>query len=124
LKNIFYEDLERIFDSLPNNCIKMVAGDFNAQVSKENFLRPTIGQESWHLHSNDNGLRLVSFAESKNLTISSTYFPRKNIHKHTWTAPDGKTKSQIDHTIIDKRHRTCIKNVKIIEVLMGTQTIS
>ncbi|XP_025192756.1 uncharacterized protein LOC112592826 [Melanaphis sacchari] len=31
---------------------------------------------------------------------------------HTWTAPDGKTKSQIDHIIIDKRHRTSIKNVR------------
>ncbi|KAL4126161.1 hypothetical protein QTP88_010387 [Uroleucon formosanum] len=112
VKNIFYEDLERLFDSLPNNCIKIIAGDLNAQVGKEQFLRPTIGQESWHSVSNDNGLRLVGFAESKNLIISSTYFPRKNIHKHTWTAPDGKTKSQIDHIIIDKRHRTSIKNVR------------
>jgi len=112
VKNIFYEDLERLFDSLPNNCIKIIAGDLNAQVGKEQFLRPTIGQESWHPVSNDNGLRLVGFAESKNLIISSTYFPRKNIHKHTWTAPDGKTKSQIDHIIIDKRHRTSIKNFR------------
>jgi hypothetical protein len=56
MKNIFYEDLERLFDFLPNNCIKMVSGDFNAQVGKDNFLRSTIGQESWHLQSNDNGL--------------------------------------------------------------------
>jgi hypothetical protein len=112
VKNIFYEDLERLFDSLPNNCIKIIAGDLNAQVDKEQFLRPTIDQESWHSVSNDNGLRLVGSTELKNLIISSTFFSRKNIHKHTWTAPDGKTKNQIDHIIIDKRHQTSIKNVR------------
>jgi len=55
VKNIFYEDLERLFDSLPNNCIKIIADDLNAQVGKEQFLRPTIGQESWHPVSNDMG---------------------------------------------------------------------
>lgn len=49
---------------------------------------------------------------AKNIIISSTYFPRKNIHKQTWTSPNGKTKSQIDHIVIDKRYQTCIKNVR------------
>jgi exonuclease III len=45
VKNIFHEDLERLFDFLPNNCIKIIAGDLNAQVGKEQFLRLTIGQK-------------------------------------------------------------------------------
>jgi hypothetical protein len=112
VKNIFYEHLERLFDSLPNNYIKIIAGDLNAQVGKEQFCRPTIGQESWYPVSNDNRLRLVGFAKSKNLIISNTYFPRMNIHKYTWTAPDGKTKIQINHIIIDKRHRISTKDVR------------
>ncbi|XP_029342106.1 uncharacterized protein LOC115033527 [Acyrthosiphon pisum] len=105
VKNIFYEDLERLFDSLPNNCIKIIAGDLNAQVGKEQFLRPTIGQESWHPVSNDNGLRLVGFAESKNLIISSTYFPRKNIHKHTGTAPDDRSKLRDQKEITEYQNK-------------------
>jgi hypothetical protein len=31
--------------------------------------------------SNDNGVRVVNFATSKNLTVKSTMFPHRNIHK-------------------------------------------
>ncbi|XP_008179496.1 craniofacial development protein 2-like [Acyrthosiphon pisum] len=51
-------------------------------------------------------------AMSKELVISSTYFPRKNIHKHTWVSPNGLTKNQIDHAMISKKHMSCISNVR------------
>jgi hypothetical protein len=43
-----------------------------------------------------NGVRVVNFATSKNLTVKSTMFPHRNIHKFTWTSPDGWTHNQID----------------------------
>lgn len=92
-KSAFYEEVERIFDSLPRYCIKVTVGDFNAQVGKEVMFRPTIGKERLHDTSNDNGSKLINFAISRELVISSTYFPRKNIHRHTWSAPDGRTKT-------------------------------
>jgi len=96
LKDAFYETLERTFNCIPANYIKIVLGDMNAQVGRERIFKNTVGKESFHLQSNNNGLRLVSFATSKDLTISKTMFQRKQIQKHTWTSPDGKTKSQID----------------------------
>jgi hypothetical protein len=51
---------------------------------------------------NDNGVRVVNFATSKNLVVKSTMFPHRNIHKYTWTSPDGKTHNQIDHVLIDR----------------------
>lgn len=111
-KSAFYEEIEKVFDSLPRYCIKVRVGDFNAQVGKEMMFRPTIGKDSLHETSNDNGSKLINFAISRELVISSTYFPRKNIHKHTWSVPDGRTKTQIDHIIVDKRHQSSITNVR------------
>jgi hypothetical protein len=33
----------------------------------------------------------VNFATSKNLIVKSMMFPHRNIHKFTWTSPDGNT---------------------------------
>jgi hypothetical protein len=53
--------------------------------------------------------RIVNFATSKNLTIKRTMFPHRNIHKYTWTSPDGKTHTQTDHILIDRwRHSSTL----------------
>ncbi|KAJ4449947.1 hypothetical protein ANN_01354 [Periplaneta americana] len=87
-------------------------GDFNAKVGREDIFRPTIGKESLHAISSDNGVRLVNFATSKNLIVKSTTFPHKDIHKYTWTSPDGLTHNQIDHILIDKRRHTSIVDIR------------
>jgi len=48
---------------------------------RENFFKPTIGNESLHQDSNDNGVRIVNFATSENLVASSKMSPHRNIHK-------------------------------------------
>ena len=83
--------------------MKNLLGDFNAKVRRENIFKPTIGNESLHKVSNDNGVRIVNFATSKNLVFKSTMFPHRNIHKYAWTSHDGKTHNQIDHILIDRR---------------------
>ena len=83
--------------------MKILLGDFNAKVGRENVFNPTVGNESLHQHSNDNVIRIVNFVTSKNLVVKSTMFPHRNIHKYTWTSPDGKIHNQIDHILIDRR---------------------
>jgi len=39
-------------------------------------------------------------------------FPQRNIHKYTWTSPDGKTHHQIDHVLIDRRWHSSILDVR------------
>jgi hypothetical protein len=65
-----------------------------------------------HEISNDNGVRLVNFATSKNLRVKSTMFPHCNIHKYTWTSPDGKTDNQIDHILVDRRRHSNVLDVR------------
>jgi hypothetical protein len=103
VKDIFYEELERIFDKFPKYHMKILLADLNAKVGREDIFKPTIGNESLHKISIDNGVRIVNFATSKNLIVKSIMFPHRNIHKYTWTSPDGNTHNQIDHILIDRR---------------------
>ena len=91
--------------------MKFLLGDFNAKVGRENIFKPTTGNESLHQDSNDNGVRIVNFATSKNLVVKNTMFLHRNIHKYTWTSPEGKTHNQIYHILIDGRWHSSILDV-------------
>ena len=67
---------------------------------------------SLHQANNNNGVRIVNIATSKNLVVKSTMFPRRNIHKYTCTSPDGKTHNQIDHILTDRRWHSSIFDVR------------
>ena len=84
----------------------------NAKVGREDIFKPIIGQESLHQDSNDNGVRIVNSATSKNLIVKSTMFPHRNIHKYTWTSPDGKNHNQINHVLIDRRWQSSVLDVR------------
>jgi hypothetical protein len=45
-------------------------------------------------------------------TVESTIFTHRNIHKITWTFPDGKTHNQIDHILIEWRRYSSILDVR------------
>ena len=55
--------------------MKILSGDFNAKLGRENIFNPTIGNESLHNDSNYNGVRIVNFATLNNLVVKSTMFP-------------------------------------------------
>jgi hypothetical protein len=101
-----------VFDKFPKYHMKILLGDFNVKVGREDIYKPTIENESLHEISNDNGVRLVNFATSKNLRIKSTMFPHRYIHKYTWTSPGWKACSQIDHILVDRRRHSNVLDVR------------
>jgi hypothetical protein len=80
--------------------------DFNA----EDTFKPAIGNDGSHKLNND-GVRVISFATSKNLVVKSTMFPHHSVHKYTWTFPEGKMYNQTDHILIDRRQHPNILEV-------------
>jgi hypothetical protein len=94
-KDSFYKELEQVFDQFTGYHMKILMGHFNAKVGEEDIFKPIIGSNSLHEASNDNRVSVVNFRTPKNLILKSTIFPHHNIHKHTWTSPDGVTQNQI-----------------------------
>jgi hypothetical protein len=92
--------------------MKILLGDLNAKVEREDIFKPTIGNENLHVISNDNGVRVVNFATSKTLIVINTIFSHSNIHKYTWTSPNGNTHNQIDHNLIDRRRHSSVLDVR------------
>jgi hypothetical protein len=48
------DEVERMFGKVPKCHMKMLFGDFNVKVGREDIFKPTIGDESLHEISNDN----------------------------------------------------------------------
>jgi endonuclease/exonuclease/phosphatase family metal-dependent hydrolase len=108
----FYEELGCVFNQFPRYDMKILLGDFNAKVGWENIFKLTIRNGSLHEVSNDNGVRVVNFATSKNLVVKIAMCPHPKIHKFTWTSPEGNTHNQIDQVLIDRRRHSSILDVR------------
>jgi len=113
-KDEYYESLEQTLNETPRNRIRIVLGDFNAKLGKENIFRTTIGNHSMHDITSENEFRLIDFASGGGLVVKSTIFPRKDIYKRTWKAPNSRYTNQIDHVIINTRFKNCIHEVKTV----------
>jgi exonuclease III len=87
VKDSFYEELESIFNNFPKCHKKMLVGDFNAKVGKEDIFKPTIENDNLREISND-----------------------------TWTSSDGKTHNQIDHSLIDRGRHSSVLDVHSFRV--------
>jgi hypothetical protein len=45
VKDSFYEELDRVFDKFPKYDMKILLGDFNAKVGREDFLNRQFGMK-------------------------------------------------------------------------------
>jgi hypothetical protein len=49
----FYEELEHVFDKFLKYDMKILLGDFNAKVGREDIFKPMTGNENLHEFTND-----------------------------------------------------------------------
>ena len=78
-----------------------------------------------HVLTNDNGQRLCETAVRTSIMIlvSSTKFKHKKEHKITWTSPDNKTHTQIDHVLVIKRKQSSILDVRSVTMFSRAQGV-
>ena len=112
-KDAWYDRLVAVIEKTPRHDMLIVLGDWNAQVGREaEAFGEVSGTHSLHARSNDNGVRMQTFAMQQGLIIGSTCFPHKNIHKGTWISPDGNTINQIDHVLINRKFRSALQDAR------------
>jgi len=105
----FYKMLQHTVDNAPRKDIKIVMGDFNAQVGVNNVTwNGVLGRYGYGL-MNERG-ELLQLCRLNKLNIMNTYFKHKPSRKWTWRSPGDRTRQMIDYIMIDRRWRSCISN--------------
>jgi hypothetical protein len=111
MKDSFYEELEHVFDEFPKYLMKILLRDFSAKVGREDIFRQKIGNVSSHEISNDNGVKVVNFATSKNLAVTVQcphIVALINLFGHLLMGRHN----EIDHILIDRRRHSSILDVR------------
>jgi len=111
-RRTFYSSLQAVLDGIPRHDVTMLLGDFNARFGQNNHNRSRVMGTHALGDITDNGERLISLCEENDFVIGGTLFPHKTIHKLTWTSPDGNTRSQIDHIMINGKWRHSLQDVR------------
>ena len=122
----FYASIQNALENTDKKDIKIVMGDFNAKVGKENNTwNGIIGHHGYGV-MNERGERLLQFCLLNKLGIMNTWFEHKDAHKWTWAAPvktalvvpwgrnrkEISTKNMIDYIMIDQRWKSSITDVR------------
>ena len=105
--------MEQNINKIARSDIKIILGDFNAEVGKESINKPSTDNESLHNETN-NRIKMIQFAIPNGLNVRSTTFPHKDIHRETWYSADGRTVNQTDHVLISNRFRSAITDIRAL----------
>lgn len=112
-KEAFYEQLQVTFENVHCRDLLLVMGDLNAKVGSDNLnFERVMGREGCGVQ-NYNGERLVEWCAFNNMIIGGTLFPHRNIHKLTWTSPNGRDQNQIDHLMVISMWRRSLLDVRV-----------
>lgn len=119
-KDFFYEQVQKVIDKIPRHDIVILMGDWNAKVGdQQDGEEGVVGHHGLHGERSENGERFVELCASNNMVITSTMFPHRNIHKHTWVSPDNRTNNQIDHVAVSRKFRRSVLDTRAFRGMMS-----
>ena len=107
----FYNALQETLNSIPNQDIKIIMGDINAEIGKISENSPSCGKFGLGCE-NDRGETLIDFCDTNNLSIANIMLQHHPRYLYTWKSPDQKIRNQIDYIMISRNWISCIKDAK------------
>ena len=98
----------------------LIIGDLNARIGKQkHFTSENVVGPHAIDHINENGQRLVDFCTKNNLIISNTFSQHKQVHQTTWMYPKNKKWHMIDYTLLNRKFRSSIEDVRVHRTAAG-----
>ena len=111
VRQAFYDDLQRVVDSIPQGHFLVVGIDANAKLGHGLPSNKSIGPFATGSQC-ENGALLRDFCASQNLAVANTFFQHQLKHKVTWSSPAGKTHNEIDFVLVRCRWRSSVQNTR------------
>ena len=124
-RELFYAHLQKALKQRKCNTIPIIALDANAQTTyvNQDFPSNILGKFTKGNKTNNNGLKLLQFANENEMSITNTMFQHKMSRRTTWTAPfraytiNGQPRknpihNQIDYILIDRNYSRFVTNAR------------
>lgn len=113
IKDDWYEQLKQATAKVPQHDMLLIMGDMNTKVGEHKMIyEGAMGRQGCG-QMNNNGMQVANLCLANSCVIGGTIFPHKQIHKLTWSSPDGSTINQIDDIVINGRWRRSLQDVKV-----------
>ena len=110
-KDKFLEDLECMIMETPNEKV-IVGADLNGHVGKSSSLFTRVHGGKGYGYRNEDGERVLEWAESLDMAIANTFFEKKDEHLITYKS--GNNATQIDYILVRRADLKQVKNCKVI----------
>jgi len=111
-KNEFWTALDEIMASIPDDETLLLGGDLNGHVGQNKGGAGKCHGGRGYGTRNDEGERILEFAEAHDLVLANTYFVKPENHLVTYASGDHKT--QIDYWAVRSSELKNIKDCKVI----------
>jgi len=98
IKRLFWEDLDEVVQSIPQNEGLLIGGDLNGHVGSRGEGYETVHGGLGYGERNSGGVSILDFAMAYDISIVNSYFRKRD--KHLITFKSGSVRTQIDYFLI------------------------
>jgi len=103
IKRLFWEDLDEVVQSIPQNEGLLIGGDFNGHIGSRAEGYETVQGGLGYGVRNSGGVSVLDFAVAYDMSIVNSYFKKREEHLVTFSS--GSARMQIDYFLMRANSR-------------------